>query len=188
MWPTGHLAFAYLSYRGYLWRREATSIPDLPVVALGVGALLPDLVDKPLAWTLALLPSGRSLAHSLFTALALGVALYVLARGTRYLVVAGALYLGHLSHLLGDALPGVLMGYVSAAYFLNWPLGPHPVYEQDSSFVAHFEGLWETLGQMAQGNLASAGFLPVEMGLVVVAGVLWVVDGTPGLGWVRRRE
>lgn len=29
---------------------------------------LPDLIDKPLAWSVGILPTGRSLAHSLLTA------------------------------------------------------------------------------------------------------------------------
>ena len=64
MWPWGHVALGYLFYSLYVhWRHDRP--PSAPAaIAVGVGTLLPDVIDKPLAWWAAVLPNGRSLAHS----------------------------------------------------------------------------------------------------------------------------
>lgn len=71
MWPWEHLAVGYIGYSLSV-RLAGRGVPrPRPVVALAVGTQFPDLVDKPLSWTLGVLPSGHSLAHSLFAALPL---------------------------------------------------------------------------------------------------------------------
>jgi hypothetical protein len=66
MLPLGHLSVAYLCYVGYAAvqsRRLPTRWTLLPVA---LGSQFPDVIDKPLSYW-ALIPSGRSLAHSVFT-------------------------------------------------------------------------------------------------------------------------
>ena len=55
------------------------------MLALAIGTQLPDLIDKPLTYQFAVLPSGRSLGHSLFFAAVLNRNLLVnlTTRGTR---------------------------------------------------------------------------------------------------------
>jgi len=61
MWPWEHLAFAYVLVSGYYrlaWRSRPT---DAAAIVIAVGAVLPDLIDKPLAWGSACFPrAGRS--------------------------------------------------------------------------------------------------------------------------------
>ena len=63
MWPWDHLAFGYVWYtlasRGWDGRPPSNAA----AIALAVGTQFPDLVDKPLAWWLDVLPAGRSLGH-----------------------------------------------------------------------------------------------------------------------------
>jgi hypothetical protein len=80
MWPPGHVAIAYLLYRAYVGVRPGVEPSGVPVLVLVFGSLLPDLVDKPLAWYLGAIPTGRTLAHSLFVLVPLSVAIYLLAR------------------------------------------------------------------------------------------------------------
>ena len=65
MWPWGHLAVGYLVYSGLSRWRFGRLPGSVATLAVALGTQLPDLVDKPLAWTVNVLASGRSLAHSL---------------------------------------------------------------------------------------------------------------------------
>jgi membrane-bound metal-dependent hydrolase YbcI (DUF457 family) len=182
MWPWGHLAVGYLLYSLFV-HVSARRAPDgYATVALALGTQFPDLVDKPLAWTLGVIPNGRSLAHSLILALvfltALTVALRLLDRGT----VATAFAVGYLSHLFADALDPLLAGDFYLLGFLAWPLVPAIQYETEQSFVAHLQ-------ELSPAALASDEGL---FALLMV--VLWLYDGAPGLRvvaaiprWVGRR-
>ena len=181
MWPWGHAVFGYLLYRAALAARDAK--PTGPaVLALGVGTQFPDLVDKPLAWSVGLLPSGRSLAHSLLTATLIVLLVAAVARRYDRDDVAAAFGVGYLSHLLGDALAPLVEWNPVFLRFLVWPLLPPPPYDADSSFIEHF------------ANIEVTPFFLFEFGLVALAVALWVRDGLPGLGTLdealnpRRRD
>ena len=77
MWPWGHAAAGYLLYT--LWARRRFHRPPAgaATLALAVGTQFPDLVDKPLAWTFGISPSGRAGAHSLLIAIPLLLMLWV---------------------------------------------------------------------------------------------------------------
>ncbi|MDT3435489.1 hypothetical protein KZ498_11520 [Haloarcula sp. 1CSR25-25] len=107
------------------------------VLLLLVATQLPDVIDKPLAWTFAILPSGRMLAHSLVVSLPILTEVVLLAahRGFgRYAVVFSA---GYLSHIAGDFYPILRLG--TDYYFfpnLFWPLlAANP--DRAPSFAAH---------------------------------------------------
>ncbi|NEU58080.1 metal-dependent hydrolase [Halorussus sp. MSC15.2] len=182
MWPWGHLAVGYLLYTAFvhLWHRRAPDGP--PTVALAFGTQFPDLVDKPLAWTLDVLPTGRSLTHSLLTAVVLVIVLELLLRRRDHGTVATAFAVGYGSHLFGDALYPVLDGTFSSLRFLVWPLLPPIEYSTGQSFIAHLDQL----------SLDSLVVFEVVFGVCVFA--LWLLDGAPGLRvlaaiprWVGRK-
>lgn len=182
MWPWGHLAVAYLSYVGWTERRsDRQQTPD-GVLAVAFGSQFPDLIDKPLAWGFALLPSGRSLAHSLVTAaVMIGIA-YWLGQRVDRTDAPIAFAIGYLSHVFVDLSPetvwGLVRGDVSQLVwttYLLWPVLPAPPYPNDSSFVAQFEAL------------GAEPYVGVQFGLLGVAVAVWVASGTPGAGAVRRR-
>lgn len=187
MLPWGHAGLGYLCY--HLWLRLRGRLPPNghAVLALLVGTQFPDLLDKPATWVVPVLPSGRSLGHSL---LALGlVALAVVVverlatdRETRVpplgrTRVWGAFLGGWAAHLLGDVyvLP---FDPTTCVRYLLWPLLDHCVYPNDTSAI----------GWLAAFEFQSGQF--VGVGVALVAGVLWWRDGRPGLetlrGWVRR--
>lgn len=101
-------------------------LPDGDIVLLAAfAALLPDLVDKPLAWTFGITPSGRFVAHSAVVALPLagvGTAVAVKLGYERY---GYAFALGYLSHVALDYSPVLWLG-TEYYYFPNlfWPLLP----------------------------------------------------------------
>ncbi|WP_246988343.1 metal-dependent hydrolase [Halorientalis marina] len=180
MWPWGHLAVAYLSYVAIV-RLRGDEQRWWPLISVVLGSQLPDLVDKPLAWTFAVLPSGRSLMHSLFTALAVVAVTYWITRRIQREEVAVTLGVGIVSHNLVDLGPDVVIGLLQGQWgqiqwttYLLWPLLAAPPYSNDSSFAQHF--LAFTLDP----------YVSFQFGLFVVAIVVWVKSGTLGIGAVQR--
>ncbi|AEN07844.1 Protein of unknown function DUF457, transmembrane (plasmid) [halophilic archaeon DL31] len=193
MWPWGHLAVGYLCY-SLLARAIDRRVSALAVVAVAAGTQFPDLIDKPLAWSLAVLPNGRSLAHSLITATLVGLVLFAVARtvdarvdtrqvgtdGGTGLVrpaavhLVGAFMLGYGSHLLSDGLHAIVDGEFAVLAYLGWPLLPAIQYGGPKSFVGHFAAMELT------------PFLALEFVLAGLALVVWYTDGRPGLHVVRR--
>ena len=182
MWPWGHLAVGYLAYTAFVHLRERRAPDGFATVALAFGTQFPDLVDKPLAWTFGVIPNGRSLTHSLFTALVVVAAVEWLLRRRRYGRVATAFAVGYLSHLFADGFYPLLSGELSALAFLAWPLAPAIEYSTGQSFVAHL------------ARLSLDAHMLFEVGLSALAFVVWLADGAPGVGvlaavprWVGRK-
>jgi hypothetical protein len=175
MWPWAHAAVGYLLYAAYR-RLRASETPTGPaVILLGLGTQLPDLVDKPLAWYLDVLPYGRSFAHSLVTGVPLvmlPIALLLYRRGQRGLAVAFSI--GYLSHLAGDGYVAVLRGEFVDLHYLGWPLLSLPQAETE------VEGLLTHLRDIEGSPVFVFGLL-----LTVLALGLWIRHGVPGLLTLR---
>lgn len=170
MWPLGHVAVAYLCYTlSTRWRLNAP--PDgLAVVVLAFGAVVPDLVDKPLSWYAGALPTGRTLAHSLVFLIPLCIGLYLLARRYDRGELSIAFAIGSISHALVDALPA-LWRADSSAGFLLWPLIPVEPYEDAAPSV---------IGLLV--NSLTSPWFHLEFVLAGIAlYVWWTRDGRPGL-------
>lgn len=174
MWPWGHLAIAYLCYVAYA---RATGRPQraLPAIAVAFGSQFPDLIDKPLAWTVTVLPSGRSLAHSLFTAAVVLLVADRVSQRFKRRDATVAFAIGYLTHTVSDLGPTVISGLLVGDWsqlqwttYLVWPLLPSPPYPSDSSFVAHFAAL------------SLDPFLTAQFLLFGVATAVWLGSGAPG--------
>lgn len=131
----------------------------LPVIALVVGAALPDLVDKSLA-SLGVVDLFHTVGHS---ALLAPLVLLVALRGPRGVALA----LGWASHLLLDALQIVVNGRPTDAYFLAWPLiePPTPLAIPPGEFFWYY--LWSP-------------FFFVEIGI-------WLVGAVVAGRWLSER-
>ncbi|WP_435065512.1 metal-dependent hydrolase [Halobaculum sp. EA56] len=185
MWPWGHLAVAYLCF--LLVTRYTNRVRQSPMalVALATGSQFPDLVDKPLAWSVAVLPSGRSLAHSLITiVLVLAILDRVAARYDRRALVA-AFGIGWVSHAVSDLGPRVIVGLLRGdasqlrwTTYLLWPILDSPPYPNDSSFLAHFM------------NFRIGPYVSAQFALFALAIILWLYTGAPGARrahhWIGR--
>lgn len=169
MWPWGHLAVGYLCYSmlSHLrFRRSPTGRATLLVV---FGTQLPDLIDKPLAWTFGILPSGRSLAHSLFFAAAIVGFAYLYSRRRGQSELGIAFGVGYLSHLFSDALPHVIHGDYVYLSFLGWPVLPPAPYGVEAGLIEHF----------ARIEFTPLFIFQITLGAITV--LLWLYDGHPGL-------
>jgi len=128
MYPWGHAAFAYLAFvaLALLAHRRVSRAQLLAVL---VASQLPDLIDKPLAWWVPILPSGRSLGHSLLFAVPLVVSVGVVAHRAGRFGVTPAVAVGYLCHLLGDTYVELYYWRVDELTYLLWPLLPPYPYD-----------------------------------------------------------
>lgn len=179
MWPWGHLALAYVLYSSLVHLRYRLP-PTWPGVALvAFGSQAPDLVDKPLAWTFSILPTGRSFGHSLIFGTAIVVAVVLLLRRLD-LPGEGAFAVGYYAHLAGDSYQAVLDGQFHDLNYLLWPVLPlNTSGEQPGGIIQHL------LSARLTEHMA------FELGLAGIVFVWWLLDGAPGVAamWnaMRRR-
>lgn len=161
MWPMGHVGVAYILYTiSTRFRHDQT--PSLgPTVILLFGSLFPDLVDKPLSWYLGVLPTGRTLAHSLLVLIPLCAVVYLVTRYYDRSEYGVAFTIGALSHSLIDVLP-VFWDEEASANFLLWPYLSVPEYENGAPSVM----------ELLSNSLSSLYFLS-EFVFLAVALVLW---------------
>lgn len=173
MWPLGHAAVAYLCYSVLVRARKIGPPDGLVALVVLFGSQVPDLVDKPLAWYLGVLPTGRTLGHSLLVIGPLAVAVYLLAARYSRPEYGIAFGVGAVSHVLVDALPAVWGGADPAS--LLWPLVAVESYDNGApSITALFV---ESLGEP---------YFLLEFVLAAIAVVVWRRDGYPGLGVIRH--
>ncbi|MDS0300244.1 metal-dependent hydrolase [Halogeometricum sp. S1BR25-6] len=168
MLPWGHAAFGYVLYSLYARLRLNHPPQGLAVLALAVGTQFPDLIDKPLTWTFAVLPYGRSFAHSLFTLVPLLAILWMAFDTPKQRTLTTAFGIGYASHLVGDNIGGFLNGEFSIPGYLLWPLTDVPS-EGKRSFLEFFLNL-----QFSPTILF--GFV-----LALFTLGLWIYDGMPGV-------
>ena len=168
MLPWGHAALGYLLYHLLLRADDPDRRPTgAATLAVGVGTQFPDLIDKPGAWTLGVVPAGRSVAHSAVVLVPLLALSWLLVSPERRGAVA-AFAVGVGSHLLGDSWTSLVRLRPDEVSFLLWPLYPVEP-EHGLSFVEF---------------LLSLTLTPeLAVGLVVtgLAAVVWYRDGRPGL-------
>ena len=141
MWPWEHAVLGYLVYAvlSIAYRRRPLSTREAVVLVLGTQ--IPDLIDKPLAWSFSVLPNGRALGHSLLLWIVVAVLVVYVADRLDRLEYAPAFLVGYLLHILSDALLEVLAGEIAMVTFLLWPILPSPPDPVVPSVVVRFSTL-----------------------------------------------
>lgn len=175
MWPWGHAAVGYLLYTAYTRRRYDRPPDDVSTVLLLIGTQFPDLIDKPLAWSLTLLPSGRSLGHSLLILVPLSILAYALAARYQNPEWGSAFAIGALSHAIVDVLPPAIRGEYAFTTSLLWPLLPAPPYEERNRAIVDY--------------FFSIGLTPIvafEILLMIMMVIIWWRDGRPGVATIQQ--
>ncbi|MFC6731904.1 MULTISPECIES: metal-dependent hydrolase [unclassified Haladaptatus] len=186
MWPWEHLAVGYLVYSlsVHVTRRRKPSA--LAALAVGFGSLFPDLVDKPLGWTFAILSSGTSLAHSVLVAVPLVVIVWAIAAARGRGDVGAGFGVGYLLHLPADAFYPLVFGRPPKFSSFFWPL-----IQVDSPARG---GLLETVVYFLNqyvgllGTPEATAYLAFEFALLLAAFGLWVYDGYPGAPFRGRKR
>lgn len=178
MWPWEHLAIGYLLYSGYVHFTGRGSPTTGPVLLVVLGTQFPDLVDKTLAWTFSIFPSGVSVAHSVFTAMGLSAAIVLLSRrlGSRQLGIGFAI--GYLSHIPADMVYPILLGGRLNLGAFFWPLMTAAGSDR-GGFLANF-GYYAVRFLAFLGTARGSLFLLLEITLLGTTVVVWILDGHPG--------
>jgi hypothetical protein len=185
MWPWEHAAVAYAAYSLALRTTGRQRPTEISAVALLVGSQLPDLIDKPLAWWLDVLPAGRSLAHSLPFAVPVVAAVLLVTRAFDRGRVGVAFAVGYLSHLPGDVFYPVLLGGRPALSFLLYPFVDIPPGDELAA-ITKVSDLLAGFGSFLT-TPRGALYLVGEALLLSLAVGVWAWDGWPGLGLCRRQ-
>ena len=181
MMPWEHVAIGYIGYSLFVhavYRSSPTAEETLVVIAASV---LPDLIDKPLAWQFGVFDSGYALGHSVLIAVPVSVLCLVFARSRGRPRLGIAFAVGYLLHLPADVLPRYVRTGELPIERVLWPIRrTHNGY--DSGFGGEFienvtgYGRW-IVEQILSGNPDPYfGFL---IGIGVFCVSLWVYDGMP---------
>ena len=111
---------AVVAYSLFRYRRLPSGMITLTAVFSGAFA---DLVDKPLAWTLGFLPSGRMLAHSIVISVPLIIMILAVTYWRDKLVYGLVFGWSHLAHITADFHPVLYRG-TDYYWFPNllWPI------------------------------------------------------------------
>ena len=183
MWPWEHAAAGYLLYS--VGKRLLGLDPpgEVATVSLAVGTLIPDLIDKPLSWGLAAFPSGYALGHSILVAIPIGVLIWVLGARTGSRVTL-PFVLGYWSHLVADVLDPLRYGDPPLVRRVLWPIVERESYDQDLGLRRGLYYFQEFIETLAATPLVVVILLYGLLPLGTIA--LWVADGHPGTGLVRR--
>ncbi|GCF12093.1 hypothetical protein Harman_00280 [Haloarcula mannanilytica] len=100
--PIEHFIIALLPVAVYALLRDR-HLPSLQLVAVTFfGSQFPDLIDKPLAHELYVIPSGRVFMHSLPFAIPLSIVVIGYAIRTKRTRLGVAFVFAHISHLVAD--------------------------------------------------------------------------------------
>lgn len=181
MMPWEHAIVGYIGYSLFVraFYRETPTAEETLVVVF--ASLLPDLIDKPLAWQFDLFATGHAFAHSVFVAVPLSVAVMLFAyrRGSpRYGLAFG---IGYPLHLFADVFPQYIFTGELRFHRVFWPFQ-----QEASGYDAGFggearENLTEHFRWMATEIISGNPdpYLLVLLGLGVFWLVLWRADGMP---------
>lgn len=119
MRPIEHLLIALLVVGCYVCIRDRR-LPSLELTAVTfVGSQFPDLIDKPLALQLHVIPTGRVFMHSLPFAIPVALVVILYSWKTDRLRGGGAFVFAYASHIVTDNSQTLAAGEVSND--LLWP-------------------------------------------------------------------
>lgn len=171
----GYVTFSVLSRLLY-----RTPPGEWAALAVVFGALLPDLVDKPLAWQFGVFETSDALAHSVFVAVPVCAAVWLLASRRGRGPVGAGLTTGYLLHLPADVIPYYFLTGRWWPERILWPYRTAPPTSGTEFGPQLFVYLGPYLGELFSGDPST--YLLVTLLLVWLATILWFFDGLPGLG------
>ncbi|SEW32130.1 metal-dependent hydrolase [Natrinema salifodinae] len=180
MWPWEHAIVAYLAYslcRHILTRESPGGLDGFAVV---VASVLPDLIDKPLAWEYGVFDVGYGIGHSIFFAVPLALVVGTVANAAGRPRTGLAFGFGYLSHLPADVADALFRQGVLQVELMLWPAatveGRPPGPGVVEAFTMLFDRYWHHL---IAGELSTYRW--TQVGLAGLALLVWLADGAPVL-------
>ncbi|WP_440772780.1 metal-dependent hydrolase [Natronorubrum sp. DTA28] len=180
MWPWEHAIVGYLVYSLFCHVIYRDSPGGLEAFTVVFASVLPDIIDKPLAWEYGVFDAGYALGHSIFFAVPLSILVGLVARSAGRPRTGIAFGLGYLLHLPSDVLDAYVREGVYQPAIMLWPVetvGPG-VHEQ--GFIDQFFLLFNRYSsELLAGELST--YLWIQVGMAGFAFLLWLYDGAPVL-------
>ncbi len=180
MWPWEHAIVGYLAYSLFARLYYRDSPDGLEAFAVVFASVLPDLIDKPLAWEFGVFESGYALGHSIFFAVPLSIAVGLAARRVGRGPAGVAFGVGYLLHPPADVLDTYLRGGQYAPELMLWPVATVESVHEHEGFADEFLRLFGRYHQdLLAGDLST--YMWVQLGLAGLAALVWLADGAPVL-------
>ncbi|MCL9818279.1 metal-dependent hydrolase [Natronocalculus amylovorans] len=181
MMPWEHAVIGYIGYSLFIhaFYRDSPTASETIVVVF--ASILPDLIDKPLAWEFGIFASGYAIGHSIFFAVPLSLAVGLLAyrRGSPRL--GWAFGIGYLLHTPFDIIPSYVRDGEVPIDRALWPLHRSGSGE-GGEFRGEFIGNMVPYAQWALEEATSGEPSPYFLFLLGLFGftfLLWLYDGAP---------
>lgn len=177
MFPWEHAVVGYIAYSlvSHLVFRSSPGARESFLVVF--GSLLPDLVDKPLAWQFGVFEGGYAIAHSIFFAVPISILVGLLARRYGAGRAGLAFGLGYLLHLPGDLISPYVEDGELAIEKLLWPIEQAGGTYSGGLLGGFLENFLPYFYQVLSLELSLYSFF--KLGLMGCAFVLWIYDGMP---------
>lgn len=157
MLPSEHFIVAFVPVLVYVGVRDREFPSPRLIGIVFVGSQFPDLIDKPLAHEVALLPSGRVFMHSLPFAIPIIVLVSLYGWRTRRLRASSIFGFSYLTHLLADNYRAFIRPNPQIPPDLLWPFRP----PKPRPLVPHWAGdnlinihLWTGFSVIVLSSLA----------------------------------
>ena len=172
----------YLVYSLFCHAYYRESPGGLEAFAVVFASVLPDLIDKPLAWEYGVFETGYALGHSVFFAVPLSIAVGILARSSDRPRTGIAFAMGYLLHLPADIVDGYVRGGHLSYWIVLWPVRTgeelshghsHGFTDQLSVFLTYYRH------ELFSGDPST--YILLQVGMAVFVLVLWLYDGAPVL-------
>lgn len=179
MWPWEHAIVGYLAYSICCRIAFGRSPGGLEAFAVVLASILPDLIDKPLAWEFGVIESGYAIGHSILFAVPLAIAAGLLARAAGRPGTGVAFGIGYLLHLPADVLYHYAVRGIVQWEVLLWPVRTVPP-EGQYGLVGYSTDLLVAYGyRMVVGEPST--YLRIQLAIAGCAFLLWLADGAPVL-------
>jgi hypothetical protein len=183
MWPWEHAIMGYVAYSLFCHAYYRESPGGLDAFAVVFASVLPDIIDKPLAWEYGVFDVGYALGHSIFFTVPLSIAVGVLARSAGRPRAGLAFAVGYLLHLPADIVDGYVRDGHLSFWIILWPFQPDEAYQhvhEHTGFVDQFFILFANYQQELFSGDPST-YILLQLGMAAFAGLLWLFDGAPVL-------
>lgn len=180
MWPWEHAIVGYLAYSMFCHAVYRESPNGLEAFTVVFASVLPDLIDKPLAWEYSVFESGYALGHSIFFVVPFAITVGLLARRAGRSRAGIAFGLGYLLHLPSDVFDTAARNGTARVGLMLWPVETVDGESHRGEFTAYFLRLFDGYRtELVSGDLST--YLWLQLGLALFAFVVWLYDGAPVL-------
>ena len=180
MWPWEHAIVAYLCYSLFCHTVFRDSPGGLDAFTVVFASVLPDLIDKPLAWEYGVFDVGYAVGHSIFFAVPLAILVGTITHLAGRPRVGLAFGLGYLSHPPADIVDSLFRYGILQVDLALWPVESVESHPPGSGFLESFFVLFNDYSSaLLAGDLST--YLWLQVGLAGFTMLVWLLDGAPVL-------